>query len=220
MFIQTEETPNPAVLKFMPGRAVMGDAQPADFPNMEAAAASPLAQSLFQHADVENVFLGADFIAVTKAQNTETNWQQIKPQLLAIIMDFFMSGAPVMHEGLDKVDSANIPETDSSATDSPTTDSSGTDSSGTDSSAHQAQDSENAEIITAIKQLLDTRVRPAVAQDGGDIIFHSYEDGIVYLHMRGACAGCPSATATLQQGVENLLKHFVPVIKEVRPIMP
>ncbi|MDD9841630.1 MAG: NifU family protein [Alphaproteobacteria bacterium] len=192
MFIQTEETPNPAVLKFMPGRAVMGDAQPADFPNMESAAASPLAQSLFQHADVENVFLGADFIAVTKTQNTETNWEQLKPQLLAIIMDFFMSGAPVMHENLgDK-----------------------------DMPANQVQDSENAEIITAIKQLLDTRVRPAVAQDGGDIIFHSYEDGIVYLHMRGACAGCPSATATLQQGVENLLKHFVPVIKEVRPIMP
>lgn len=202
MFIQTEETPNPAVLKFMPGRAVMGDAQPADFPNIEAAAASPLAQNLFQHADVENVFLGADFIAVTKAQNAESSWQQIKPQLLATIMDFFMSGAPVMHERAD--------DTDTPATDS----------SGTDSPANQAQDSEHAEIITAIKQLLDTRVRPAVAQDGGDIIFHSYEDGIVYLHMRGACAGCPSATATLQQGVENLLKHFVPVIKEVRPIMP
>lgn len=199
MFIQTEETPNPAVLKFMPGRAVMGDAQPADFPNIEAAIVSPLAQSLFQHADVENVFLGADFIAVTKAQNAETNWQQLKPQLLAIIMDFFISGAPIMHE---TVGDKETPPHD------------------TDSSGNQTQDSEHAEIITAIKQLLDTRVRPAVAQDGGDIIFHSYEDGIVYLHMRGACAGCPSATATLQQGVENLLKHFVPVIKEVRPIMP
>jgi len=210
MFIQTEETPNPAVLKFIPGRAVMGDAQPADFPNIEAAAASPLAQSLFQHSDVENVFLGADFIAVTKAQNAEANWQQLKPQLLAIIMDFFMSGAPIMHENLG----------DSDIKDTAGTDSSGTDSSDTDSSGNQTQDNENAEIITAIKQLLDTRVLPAVAQDGGDIIFHNYEDGIVYLHMRGACAGCPSATATLQQGVENLLKHFVPVIKEVRPIMP
>ena len=189
MFIQTEETPNPATLKFMPAREVMGAAPPADFPNAEAAAASPLAQALFKIDHVDSVFLGSDFIAVTKG---EAEWQHLKPQLLTAIMDFFVSGLPVVHEAAAAV--------------APSV------------GAEENADGADAEIIATIKQLLDTRVRPAVAQDGGDIVFHSYEDGVVSLHMRGACAGCPSATATLQQGVENLLKHFIPTITQVRAV--
>lgn len=189
MFIQTEETPNPATLKFLPAREVMGAAPPADFPNQEAAAASPLAQALFKIDHVEGVFLGSDFISVTKGA---AEWQHLKPQLLTAIMDFFVSGLPVMQAGA----------------------STGADAAGAEAEAEGA----DAEIIATIKQLLDTRVRPAVAQDGGDIVFHSYKDGVVSLYMRGACAGCPSATVTLQQGIENLLKHFIPTITQVRAV--
>jgi len=186
MFIQTEDTPNPATLKFLPGRAVTGDRPPADFPNSTAATASPLAEALFTVEGVESVFLGSDFIAVTKGAG---EWQLIKPALLQIIMAHFVEERPVL---LDD---------------------------GGDAEAEQEEDGPDAEIISVIKQILDTRVRPAVAQDGGDIVFHGYHDGIVSLHMRGACAGCPSATATLKHGIENLLKHYVPSVTEVRAVM-
>lgn len=186
MFIQTEETPNPATLKFLPGQDVMGDRMPADFPNADAATASPLAESLFKIPQVSSVFLGRDFITVTKSDG---EWQHLKPALLTGMMDFFMTGLPVMNE---------MPESAAPAAD------------------EAGDDGPDAEIIATIKELLDTRVRPAVAQDGGDIVFQSFEDGVVSLHMRGACAGCPSSTATLKHGIENLLKHFVPAVTEVR----
>ena len=182
MFIQTEDTPNPATLKFLPGREVMGARPPADFPNAETAKASPLAEALFALDGVSSVFLGADFIAVSKA---DIEWQHIKPAILQAIMEHFVADLPVMHQGEDMTVSAE----------------------------------EDDETVAAIKQILDTRVRPAVAQDGGDIVFHGFEDGIVSLHLRGACAGCPSATATLKQGVENLLKHYVPAVSEVRAVL-
>lgn len=182
MFIQTEDTPNPATLKFLPGREVMGARPPADFPNAETAKASPLAEALFALDGVSSVFLGADFIAVSKA---DIEWQHIKPAILQAIMEHFVADLPVMHQGEDMAVSAE----------------------------------EDDETVAAIKQILDTRVRPAVAQDGGDIVFHGFEDGIVSLHLRGACAGCPSATATLKQGVENLLKHYVPAVSEVRAVL-
>ena len=185
MFIQTEETPNPATLKFLPGRDVMGAAPPADFPNAESAKSSPLAESLFKIPQVSSVFLGSDFITITKS---EDDWQQLKPILLTALMDFFLTGLPVINQ-----------------TPAPQDVSEGADGEEGDS-----------EIVSTIKQLLDTRVRPAVAQDGGDIVFHGYEDGVVSLTMRGACAGCPSSTATLKHGIENLLKHFIPEINEVR----
>ena len=186
MFIQTEETPNPATLKFMPGRDVMGDAPPADFPSKESAQNAPLAQTLFKVQHVQSVFLGRDFITVTKG---DAEWQHVKPHLLTAIMDFFVSGLPVMNADALPAQS----ESDETG---------------------EADD----EIVTTIKELLETRVRPAVAQDGGDIVFNKFEDGVVFLEMRGACAGCPSSTATLKQGVENLLKHFVPVVTEVRAV--
>ena len=186
MFIQTEATPNPATLKFMPGQAVMGTRPPADFPNAEAAKASPLASALFAVEHVTGVFFGADFITVTK---DDAEWQHIKPAILTTIMDYFVAGLPVMH--------AREVET----------------------AAQEDEAGPDAEIIGAIKQLLDTRVRPAVAQDGGDIVFHGYRDGVVSLHMRGACAGCPSATATLKHGIENLLRHYIPSVTEVRAVM-
>ena len=185
MFIQTEATPNPATLKFMPGQAVMGAQPPADFPNAEAAKASPLAAALFGLEHVTGVFFGLDFITVTK---DDIEWQLIKPAILTTIMDHFVAGLPVMH-----------------ATQSADT--------------QDVETGPDAEIVGAIKQLLDTRVRPAVAQDGGDIVFHGYQDGVVSLHMRGACAGCPSATATLKHGIENLLRHYIPSVTEVRAVM-
>ena len=185
MFIQTEATPNPATLKFMPGQAVMGAQPPADFPNAEAAKASPLAAALFGLEHVTGVFFGVDFITVTK---DDIEWQLIKPAILTTIMDHFVAGLPVMH-----------------ATQSADT--------------QDVETGPDAEIVGAIKQLLDTRVRPAVAQDGGDIVFHGYQDGVVSLHMRGACAGCPSATATLKHGIENLLRHYIPAVVEVRAVM-
>ncbi|HOV02776.1 MAG TPA: NifU family protein [Kaistiaceae bacterium] len=183
MFIQTETTPNPATLKFLPGRNVLTGGS-VDFRSAADAGVSPLATRLFEVDGVTNVFLGPDFISVTKADG---DWQYLRPAVLGAIMEHFMSGAPVI-EG---------------------------EAGGSD---HAEGSAEDEQMIAAIKELLDTRVRPAVAQDGGDITFHSYQQGVVFLEMRGACSGCPSATATLKNGVENLLRHFLPEIREVRAI--
>lgn len=186
MFIQTEATPNPATLKFLPGQAVL-DNGTADFPSRAAAGDSPLAERIFAHEAVTGVFLGQDFITVTKDEAAA--WEHIKPAILGAIMEHFQSGAPVLAS-----DAAPAP-------------------------AHATHDAEDGEIVSQIKELLDTRVRPAVSQDGGDIVFHGFDRGIVYLHMQGACAGCPSATITLKMGIENLLKHFIPEVIEVRPVV-
>ncbi len=185
MFIQTEATPNPATLKFLPGRSVMASGT-ADFTNVEDAAPSPLAIRIFAVEGVESVFLGPDFISVAK--NDAVDWPHIKPAILGAVMEHFTSGQPVM--------------ADSAQTDS----------------GHADHDGPHGAIVTQIKDLLDTRVRPAVAQDGGDITFHGFEEGIVYLSMRGACAGCPSSTMTLKMGIENLLRHYIPDVLEVRPV--
>jgi len=182
MFIQTEQTPNPATLKFLPGREVMSSGT-ANFPTPETAGRSPLAERLFQIDGVTGVFLGADFVTVAKADDRE--WQLLKPAILGVIMEHFLSGRPVILAG-----------------DSPATEPEG------------AED----EIVAQIKELLDTRVRPAVAQDGGDIIFHGYQDGVVYLHLQGSCSGCPSSTATLKAGIENMLRHYLPEVVEVRAV--
>jgi Fe-S cluster biogenesis protein NfuA len=182
MFIQTEQTPNPATLKFLPGRTVM-ETGTANFTDPASAAArSPLAERLFGLPKVSGVFLGGDFITVTKAGDTD--WFQLKPAVLAAIMDHFTAGLPMV-----------------TATDEPV-----------------AADGEDDEVVSAIKELLETRVRPAVAQDGGDIIFEDFEDGIVYLHMQGSCSGCPSSTATLKAGIENMLRHYIPEVVEVRAV--
>ncbi len=183
MFIETQDTPNPATLKFMPGREV-SPVQMHDFRDAEAAHISPLAQALFANGGVDGVFLGPDFIAITKADDQQ--WPHLKPALLGVIMDHFQSGAPVI-------------------------------ASGTQDGGEEAYEGEAAEIVAQIKDLLDTRVRPAVARDGGDIVFQRFEadSGLVYLHMRGACAGCPSSTMTLKHGIENLLKHYIPEITAV-----
>ncbi|MFZ3034645.1 MAG: NifU family protein [Parvibaculum sp.] len=186
MFIQTEATPNPATLKFLPGRDVMGEGHVADFPNAEAAERSPLAMRLFSVDGVTGVFFGSDFITVTKAAG---EWQHLKPALLGAIMEHFTSGAPITY---------------GNASDEP--------------SAHAAHEGEDDEIVHQIKEVLNTRIRPAVAQDGGDITFKGYEDGVVFLNMQGACAGCPSSTITLKRGVENTLKHYIPEVTEVRAI--
>lgn len=185
MFIQTEATPNPATLKFIPGEQVLADGT-RDFRTMEEAVAqSPLAGRLFEINNVSGVFLGADFIAVTQ-ENGE--WQHLKPAILGAIMDHFMSDAPILlDQAVETTETEFFDEADETT-------------------------------VSTIKELLDTRVRPAVAQDGGDITFHGFKDGIVYLQMRGACAGCPSSTATLKHGIENLLRHFVPEVSEVRPV--
>ena len=185
MFIQTETTPNPATLKFLPGQAVL-EAGTADFASAEAAGASPLAQRIFAVDGVTGVFFGLDFITVTKADEVE--WDHIKPAILGAIMEHYQSGQPVM-KGSDQP-----------------------------ASGHAEHSGEDAEIVNQIKELLDTRVRPAVAQDGGDITFHGFDRGVVYLHMQGACAGCPSSTLTLKMGIENLLRHYIPEVTEVRPV--
>lgn len=182
MFIQTEHTPNPATLKFLPGRQVMASGT-ANFPSPETADRSPLAERLFQIDGVTGVFLGADFITVAKADDRE--WQLLKPAILGVIMEHFVAGRPVIL-----------------AADAPP------------SETEEAED----EIVVQIKELLDTRVRPAIAQDGGDIIFHDYQDGVVYLHMQGSCSGCPSSTATLKAGIENMLRHYLPEVVEVRAV--
>lgn len=185
MFIQTETTPNPATLKFLPGQQVL-DSGTADFPAAESADASPLAARIFATGDVTGVFFGTDFITVTKSDAVQ--WDHIKPAILGAIMEHYQSGAPVI-EGAQAT-----------------------------SGGHADHDGDDAEIVSQIKELLDTRVRPAVAQDGGDITFHGFERGVVYLHMQGACAGCPSSTVTLKMGIENLLRHFIPEVTEVRPV--
>ena len=184
MFIQTEQTPNPATLKFLPGCTVMPSGT-ANFPERATAARSPLAERLFQLPEVAGVFLGSDFITVTKAGDSD--WHQLKPAVLAAIMEHFTAGHPVV-----------IGESAEGAGAAPT--------------------EEDNEIVSQIKELLETRVRPAVAMDGGDITFEDYEDGIVYLHMQGSCSGCPSSTATLKAGIENMLRHYIPEVVEVRAI--
>ena len=185
MFIQTESTPNPATLKFLPGQAVL-DTGTADFPTADSAESSPLAKRIFAVDGVTGVFFGLDFVTVTKPDDVE--WDHVKPAILGAIMEHYQSGEPVMS------DSANP------------------------ASGHADHSGPDAEIVGQIKELLDTRVRPAVAQDGGDITFHGFDRGIVYLHMQGACAGCPSSTLTLKMGIENLLRHYIPEVLEVRPV--
>ncbi|MGR3617668.1 MAG: NifU family protein [Paracoccaceae bacterium] len=185
MFIQTESTPNPATLKFLPGQTVL-DMGTADFPSSDTADKSPLAQRVFSVSGVTGVFLGNDFVTVTKAEGVD--WDHIKPAILGAVMDHFQSGEPVMN------------------------------GDGPAESGHAEHTGEDGEIVEQIKDLLDSRVRPAVAQDGGDITFHGFDRGIVYLHMQGACAGCPSSTLTLKMGIENLLRHYIPEVTEVRPV--
>ncbi len=185
MFIQTESTPNPATLKFLPGQSVLG-AGTADFPTADTAGKSPLAMRIFGVDGVTAVFLGADFVTVTKDDSAE--WDVVKAPILGAIMEHFQSGQPVV-EGEEPA-----------------------------ASGHAEHDGEDGDIVNQIKELLDTRVRPAVAQDGGDIVFHGFDRGVVYLHMQGACAGCPSSTLTLKMGIENLLRHYIPEVVEVRPV--
>jgi Fe-S cluster biogenesis protein NfuA len=188
MFIQTEATPNPATLKFMPGRPVLGEGT-MEFRDSDAAATSPLAARLFAVDGVAGVFFGSDFISVTKADG---EWQHLKPAILGAIMEHYLSGDPVAEGSAESAEAAEAEK--------------------------EFFAEEDSETVDTIKELLETRVRPAVAQDGGDITFQGYREGVVYLHMRGACAGCPSSTATLRHGIENLLRHFIPEVQEVRQI--
>jgi Fe-S cluster biogenesis protein NfuA len=185
MFIETESTPNPATLKFLPGRPVLG-AGTADFSSAEAASRSPLAAALFELPSVSRVFLGGDFIAVTKTEATD--WQALKPQVLGAILEHYVTGRPTLAEA------------------------------GEGEAAIEDVREEDRAIVEQIKELLDTRVRPAVAGDGGDIVFRGYRDGIVRLHMQGACSGCPSSGATLKHGVENMLRHYVPEVVAVEQV--
>jgi len=180
MFIETEGTPNPATLKFLPGEPVLAG-RTADFADADAALISPLANALFGLPGVTRVFLGADFVTVTNSDATE--WQALKPQVLGVIMEHFLSGQPVMSEAGAAAIEDVLPE--------------------------------DQEIVDQIKDLLETRVRPAVASDGGDIIFRGFRDGVVSLQMQGSCSGCPSSTATLKHGIENLLKHYIPEVQSV-----
>lgn len=187
MFIQTEATPNPATLKFLPGKSVLAGST-RDYRTADEAVESPLAKRLFDINHVSGVFLGHDFVTVTRSGG---EWQQLKPAILGVIMDHYLSGVPVLAD---------------------------------DSKPSEAEgegeffEADHAPLVKTIKDLLDSRVRPAVAQDGGDITFKGFRDGVVYLNMKGSCAGCPSSTATLKHGVENLLRHFVPEVSEVRPV--
>ena len=184
MFIQTEATPNPATLKFLPGKAVLADGT-ADYRSETEASGSPLAQRLFEVDGVSGVFLGPDFISVTKRDG---EWQHLRPAVLGAIMEHFVSGAPVMTGG------------------------------GGNDVAGENYDPKDEQVVATIKELLETRVRPAVANDGGDITFSGFRDGVVFLHMRGACSGCPSSTATLRGGIENLLKHYCPEVEAVEAV--
>jgi Fe-S cluster biogenesis protein NfuA len=186
MFIQTETTPNPATLKFIPGRDVLNQGT-MEFVDRDAAARSPLAARLFDIPGVTSVFYGSDFVTVTK---DDSDWQHLKPAILGAIMEHYMSGVPLFADG----DNATEVEAD------------------------EFFNEADAETVATIKDLIETRVRPAVANDGGDITFRGFRDGIVYLDMKGSCAGCPSSTATLQHGIQNLLKHFVPDVVEVQPM--
>ena len=181
MFIQTEDTPNPSTLKFIPGQIVMPSGT-ADFRTEESAARSPLAKALFALNGVDGVFLGSDFVSVTKAADAE--WFSVKPAVLAAIMDHYTSGLPAVEE----------------------------------TAAAPANTEPDSEIVVQIKEILETRVRPAVAQDGGDIVFHDFDEGVVYLEMHGSCSGCPSSTATLKAGIENMLRYYIPEVREVRAV--
>jgi Fe-S cluster biogenesis protein NfuA len=185
MFIQTETTPNPATLKFLPGQTVLGEGT-LEMRDQAEAAQSPLALRLFAIEGVGGVFFGSDFITVTK---TTGEWPQLKPVILGAIMEHFLSGAPVVDAGAQAAP-AN----------------------------EEFFEAKDAETVATIKDLIETRVRPAVANDGGDITFRGFKDGIVYLNMKGSCSGCPSSTATLKHGIQNLLRHFVPDVVEVRPV--
>jgi Fe-S cluster biogenesis protein NfuA len=181
MFIETEGTPNPATLKFLPGTAIL-PGRTADFADADAALISPLADALFGIAGVARVFLGADFITVTKS--TDTEWQSLRPQIMGVIMEHLTASRPIMSDLARDAD-------------------------------FEDSDPADAEIVEQIKTLLDERVRPAVASDGGDIIFRGFRDGVVSLKMQGSCAGCPSSTATLKHGIENMLKHYIPEVQSV-----
>jgi Fe-S cluster biogenesis protein NfuA len=183
MFIQTETTPNPATLKFIPGREVMGEGT-AQFADAESAKRSPLAERLFAVPGVAAVFLGSDFVSVTK--EAEEEWFKLKPSILGGIMEHYTSGRPVILAPAAPAASAGTEPDD--------------------------------DVVSQIKELIETRVRPAVAQDGGDIIFEDFQDGVVYLQMHGACSGCPSSTATLKAGIENMLRHYIPEVIEVRSL--
>ena len=185
MFIQTERTPNPATLKFLPGEAVMSSGT-ADFRDVESAERSPLARRLFQVEGVTGVFFGGDFVSVSKSDDTD--WQLLKPVILGVIMEHFVAGHPLL---LD--DAAQTAD-------------------------EVADDGADAEIIAQIRELLDTRVRPAVAQDGGDITYQGFQNGVVMLQLQGSCQGCPSSTMTLKMGIENMLKHYIPEVVEVRAV--
>jgi Fe-S cluster biogenesis protein NfuA len=186
MFIQTEPTPNPATLKFLPGRAVLASGT-LDMRDKQAAAQSPLAEQLFAIEGISGVFYGSDFIAVTK---TGGEWQQLKPAILGAIMEHFMSGAPIVNG----------------------------DDAGAPAESDEFFEAKDSETVATIKELIEARVRPAVANDGGDITFRGFKDGVVYLDMKGACSGCPSSTATLRHGIQNLLRHYLPDVVEVRPM--
>ncbi len=188
MFIQTESTPNPQTLKFLPGREVMGEGSVADFPDKAAAGRSPLARALFEMPEVARVFFGSDFISVTKADAGD--WKHIKPAILGTIMEHFTRALPLLEGSADEVE---------------------------DDAAYGEAD---PEIVSQIKELIETRVRPAVAQDGGDIIFKGFDGGagVVYLHLQGSCAGCPSSTLTLKNGIENMLRHYVPEVNAVEAV--
>jgi Fe-S cluster biogenesis protein NfuA len=184
MFIQTESTPNPATLKFLPGRDVMGEGAVADFPSAEQAGRSPLARALFSIPEVSRVFFGADFISVTKRDG---DWKHLKPAILGAVMEHFTQGHPLIEGSAEETDDS---------------------------------DDDDSEIVAQIKDLIETRVRPAVAQDGGDIIFKRFDEdsGIVSLHLQGSCAGCPSSTMTLKNGIENMLRHYVPEVTAVESV--
>jgi len=186
MFIQTEQTPNPATLKFLPGREVLASGT-ANFTDAEGAARSPLAERRFEVEGVVGVFFGTDFVSVTKEDARE--WYLLKPAILGVIMEHFTAGRPVLLEDAGEGDEGH------------------------------SESGEDSEVVSQIKELLDTRVRPAVAQDGGDIVFRGFDKGVVYLHMQGACQGCPSSTATLKMGIENMLRHYIPEVVEVRPVL-
>ena len=185
MFIQTESTPNPATLKFLPGREVMGEGAVADFPSPETAGRSPLAKALFSIAEVSRVFFGSDFISVTKRDG---DWKHLKPAILGAVMEHFTRGLPLMEGGADETE--------------------------------ETYSEEDSEVVGQIKELIETRVRPAVAADGGDIIFKGFDgsSGIVSLHLQGSCAGCPSSAITLKNGIENMLRHYVPEVTAVEAV--
>ncbi|MGE3692061.1 MAG: NifU family protein [Novosphingobium sp.] len=189
MFIETETTPNPATLKFLPGQQVM-DTGTRDFSDEGEAAASPLAEALFSLGDVTGVFFGSDFVSVTAGPGTD--WTQLKPQVVSMLLDHFVSGAPLFAEA--SAAGISVPAED----------------------ADMGDDPADADVVAQIRELIETRVRPAVANDGGDIVYRGFREGVVYLTMQGACSGCPSSSATLKQGIEGLLKHYVPEVTEVR----